>query len=352
MKQFVILLAFFASVVGCGAPPPTVLPTPRPQNENALRERIHRYFTRRANRQEFSGVVLVARQGEIILKNAYGFADTQNKTPNTIETRFQLASVGKTITATAIMQLAARGQLELQAPISNYLADIPPTWENITVAHLLSHTSGIPDYFSFDEFENEMNLTPEGVIAIAKKYPLEFDAGSEFEYSNTNFVLLGKIIETVSGKSYAQFLRENIFDPLQMNATGREENSASLAVGYVAYAQPARTFPITNALGDGDLLSTVDDMFKFDRALYDEKFLTRELREKMFAPVGGNNYALGWETAGWNGKRVVSHSGGINGFATELMRFPDEDAVIIILSNLESFDAVQAAWEVAEMAFP
>lgn len=309
------------------------------------------YFSARADADEFSGVVLVARNGEIILKKAYGMANVEKQIPNTTDTRFQLASVSKTLTATAIMQLVARGQLKLQSPISNQLPDTPRAWQTITVAQLLSHTSGIPDYFSFDAFDNEMNFTPDEIIRAAKNEPLDFDAGSDFEYSNTNYVLLGKIIENVSGKSYAEFLRENIFDPLQMNATGRAENNTPLARGYVAYAQSAKMFPITNALGDGDLLATADDLHKFDRALYDEKFLAREWREKMFAPVGKNNYGLGWEVGEWNGKRVVSHSGGINGFATELMRFPDDDAVIVILSNFETFDSTQAAYELAEILF-
>lgn len=338
--------------MACSNETPTALPpAPRAQTDaqSARTRTLDEHLTALAEMDEFSGVVLAARDGEIVLRQAYGFADVAREIPNTVETRFQIASVGKTLTATAIMQLVQRGQLHLQSPISNYLPDLPRAWRSVTVEQLLAHTSGIPDYFSFGEFENEMNLTPEGVITIAKKYPLDFDAGSDFEYSNTNYVLLGKIIENVSGETYAEFLRENIFDRLQMNATGRDENNAPLAVGYVAFAQPARTFPITNALGDGDLLSTVDDLYKFDRALYDENFLTRELRERMFAPIGKNHYGLGWEVETRHGKRIVSHSGGINGFATELMRFPDDDAVIIVLSNLEASDAAQTAYELAEI---
>lgn len=362
MKILLILFWLFncaaLGLIGCAAPTPAPLRiealtvTPRAFDRNALARQLDRYLSCHANQQEFSGVVLIARDGEIILKKAYGFADSKKQIANTTETRFQLASVSKTLTATAIMQLVARGKINLQSPISAYLTDTPRTWQKITVAELLAHTSGIPDYFSFDEFENEMKLTPGAIVTAAKKYPLDFEARSAFEYSNTGYVLLGEIIENVSGKAYGQFLREMIFDPLHMSATGREEKNAPRAVGYVSYDVPAKMFPITNALGDGDLLSTVDDLYKFDRALYDEKILAREVREKMFTPIGKNNYGLGWEIETWNGKRVVSHSGGINGFASELMRFPDDNATIILLSNLESFDAPQTAYEIAMRLFP
>jgi CubicO group peptidase (beta-lactamase class C family) len=356
-KEFSIVVCVLGLMLllGCASETPIPIPptpTPNPSNLNSLAQKLDRYLTRRARNQEFSGVVLVAQYGKILLKKAYGFAESDQEIPNTTETRFQLASVAKTITATAIMMLVERGQIQLQSPISTYLADTPEEWKNITVQHLLSHTSGIPDYFSFDEFEHEMNLTPSGVIQVAKTYPLDFPPGSEFSYTNTGYVLLGKIIEEVSGKTYAQFLRETIFDPLQMNATGRDGNNEPSATGYVSYGEPADMFPITNALGDGDLFSTVDDLYQFDRALYEETFLPRTARETMFTSVGQNNYGSGWEVTTWKHKRVVSHSGGINGFATELMRFPDDNTVLIVLSNIESFDAVQAAWEMAEILYP
>lgn len=187
---------------------------------------------------------------------------------------------------------------------------------------------------------------------MAEKYPLDFEPGSQFEYSNTGYVVLGKIIETISGKSYAQFLREAIFDPLGMDATGRDGNNIPQAVGYASYGAPAKMLQVTNELGDGDLLSTVDDLYKFDRALEGDTLLSRELRDAMFTPVGKNNYGYGWEVENWKGKRVTAHSGRINGFSSELMRFPDDDVTIILLSNLESFDAAQAGWSMAEMMFP
>lgn len=332
-------------------PIPTRLPreTPVGLPDNELAQRVDDYLTRRADDQDFSGAALVARNGTILLKKAFGQADTKNNLPNTVDTRFQIASVSKTLTATAIMLLVERGTLNLQAPISAYLPNLPSAWSRVTVEQLLAHTSGIPDYLTFDEFADRLNLTPDEVIRVAASYPLDFEPGREYEYSNTGYVLLGKIIETVSGQTYGDFLRQTIFDPLQMSATGREQNNTPLALGYISFDQPARTYPITNRLGDGDLLSTVDDLYKFDRALYGEALLPRTAREKMFTPVGTNNYGYGWEIQAWNGKRVVSHTGGINGFASLLMRFPDDDATIILLSNIESFDAAQAAYEIADM---
>lgn len=317
-----------------------------------MRAQIDSYLTELAENDEFAGVVLVARGGDIILKKAYGPADYDKGIANTTDTRFQLASVAKTLTATAVMLLVERGQINLDAPISEYIADVPLAWRQITVTQLLSHTSGIPDYFSYDEFLTEKELTPDGVIAVAKTYPLDFAPGSQFEYGNTNYVLLGKIIERASGKTYGAFLREAIFDPLGMLATGREENSTPVAVGYSSFAERATIYPITNALGDGDLLSTVDDMYAFDRALYDDRLLTNESREKMFTAVGNNHYGLGWEVQDWKERRVLAHSGDINGFTGELLRLPDDDAVVIVLSNYGSFDSAGAAWAIAEMMFP
>lgn len=304
---------------------------------------------RRAEDQEFSGAALVARRGTILLEKAYGLADTQNNILNTVETRFQIASVSKTLTATAIMLLVERGKLNLQSPISTYLPNLPSAWSRVTVEHLLAHTSGIPDYLSFDEFTDPMNLTSDEVIRVAGTYPLDFEPGSEYEYSNSGYVLLGKIIESVSAQTYSDFLRQNIFEPLDMRATGRDRDNAPLAVGYASFDQPARTYLITNTLGDGDLLSTVGDLYKFDRALYGEALVPSAAREKMFTPIRKNNYGYGWEIQAWNGRRVVSHTGSMNGFASVLMRFPDDDAAIVLLSNIESFDAGQAAYEIADM---
>ncbi|MBI4674729.1 MAG: beta-lactamase family protein [Chloroflexi bacterium] len=356
MKFLFLLWLAAVWLVGCAnsTPIPTIISTsnPKPTANSQLAQALERNLVRQTSRNHFSGVALVARNGEIALHQAYGMADAQNKIPNTTATRFQIASVAKTLTATAIMQLGAQNKINLQSPISTYLPDTPAAWQNITVHQLLSHTSGIPDYFTFDEFAAKKNLTPDEIIRVAKTYPLDAEPGAEFGYSNTGYVLLGKLIEIVSGQSYAEFMRRSIFDPLQMSATGRDGDNTPLARGYAAPDTPADTYPITNALGDGDFLATAADLYKFDRALYDDNFLTRDAREKMFTPVGNNHYAYGWEVQSWNGKRVVSHSGGMPGFAATLMRFPDDDAAIILLSNNETYDTTQAAWDIAALLFP
>lgn len=357
MKFGTFFLLLFFWLAGCASTTPTAMPNPtqadaRPQNVAPLAQSLERYLARQANRNHLSGVVLVARRGEILAHRAYGMADAGRNIANTTDTRFQLASLGKTLTATALMKLVAQNKINLRSPVSGYLPAIPPAWQNITVEQLLAHTSGIPDYFTFDEFADTKNLTADEILRVAKNYPLDFEPGAEFGYSNTGYVLLGKLIQVVSGQSYAEFMRRAIFDPLQMNATGRDDDNAPVARGYAAPDTPADVYPITNALGDGDFLSTAADLYKFDRALYDDQFLAPAWREKMFTPIGDNHYGLGWEVQTWNGKRVVAHSGGINGFDTQLMRFPDDDAVIILLSNNEAYDTTQAAWEMAALLFP
>jgi CubicO group peptidase (beta-lactamase class C family) len=250
------------------------------------------------------------------------------------------------------MQLVEKGELALDARLPEYLAGAPYAWQNVTIKQMLSHTSGIPDYFGFDEFTGEISLAPDAIIEAAKKQPLEFEPGTDFDYSNTNYVILGKLIELASGQAYAEYLRQQIFDPLQMSATGRDNGDQPLATGYASYGVPAQTFPITNALGDGDLLSTVGDMYKFDRALYGDALLSASSREQMFNPIGDNHYGLGWETQDWRGHRIVSHNGGIAGFRSQFTRFPDDDALILFLSNIESFDAAQAAQDITAMIFP
>ncbi len=351
----ILFLLGILILAGCASPSPTqvALPTsmpPTPSNQT-LSQELDSYLTAIADEDEFSGAVLVARNGEIVLERAYGLADVANQLPNTRETRFQLASAAKPLTATAVMMLVQQNKLALDTRISEYLPTSPETWQNVTVRQLLSHTSGIPDYFTFDEFDGEKNLTPDAIIAAAKTQPLEFGPGSDFDYSNTNYVLLGKLIETASGQSYGEFLRQNIFDPLDMTATGRDNGNEPTALGYLAYDEPAETSPITNALGGGDLYSTVGDMYKFDRALDGDHLLSAAAREGMYAG-GKYNYGLGWETQEWDGRRVVSHNGGIEGFRSQFTRLPDEDAVIIILSNLESFDTSQAAQDMLQMMYP
>lgn len=312
---------------------------------------IDQYFSDQLAGGTFSGVVLVAHNDEMILHQAYGMADRERKVPNTDDTRFQIASVGKTITATAIMLLAARGEIDLHDPISTYLPETPKKWQDITVRQLLSHMSGITDYLSLDEFYDETHLTAEGILRGMKKHPLDFDPGSGYAYSNTNFILLGKIIEAVSGKTFAEFLRAHIFDPLGMNSTGRDDKNAPNAVGYSEGA-PDDVYDITNALGDGDLWVTTGDLYKFDRALRNDVFLARGWRERMFKPIDDNEYGLGWEAQTWNDKRYVYHNGSVPGFSTEFMRLPDDNAVIIILSNNYEFEAEDAAWDIAAMLFP
>lgn len=307
----------------------------------------------------FQGSALVAKGGQILLSKGYGLANEEHDIPNKPNTKFRLGSITKQFTAVAILQLQEQGKLNVQDPVSKYIPNSPEAWKKVTIHHLLSHTGGIPSYTSTPDYVKQMreSAKPLDFMARFKDKPLEFDPGSKYEYSNSGYFLLGIIIEQVASKSYEAYLRENVFSKLDMQDSGYDWDSTILknrAAGYVRASdgkhRNAPFLDMGQPYAAGSLFSTVEDLYRWDRALNTEKVLSRKSLEAAWTPVRGN-YGYGWtmgKTA--SGRRVISHGGGINGFATMMIRLPDDDAFVAVFSNLETPDAGRIGMELARMA--
>jgi len=305
-----------------------------------IQSRAKEYMNVYLKTGKFSGSILIAQKGQVLLSEGYGMANYELDVANTAKTIFRIGSVTKQFTATAIMQLQEKGLLNVDDPLKKYIADYP-NGEKITLHHLLTHTSGIVNVSSVPEHQQNLILpTPlEKVILSFKGLPLEFTPGEKFKYCNSGYHLLGYIIEKVSGKSYGDFLEENIFQPLQMRNSGFDRNSLVLknrASGYTHDNNVLTNAPYVNVavtFAAGALYSTVEDLYLWDRALYTEKILKKISLDKMFTPFKGG-YGYGWiiDTA-FNRKRI-HHAGGHMGFQANISRFVDDDVCIIILSNM------------------
>jgi len=299
--------------------------------------------------------VLVSRAGQVILKKSYGLADTGSQVAVTSDTVFRLASVTKAFTGTAILMLAEQGKLDLEAPVAKYLPAYPAPGRGIAVWRLLSHTSGVANYLdrpdSMQWARNE--YTVEQLIDSFKDRPASFAPGEKNVYSNSNYILLGAIIEKVSGVAYGEFLKRRIFDPLGMKSTFCEGSLAGvprLAAAYepagIAAGEPdwtrlvvARPYTMTALYAAGGCLSSLEDLARFNDALLKGKLLSREILARSFQPVALNNGALantsygGWQLDPINGRRAAMRGGALPGVCTWLLTMPDDDVTVILLSN-------------------
>ena len=348
------------------APPPTPtslsLPTPTslslPTPTGAISDdgrEMDRYLQGLVDAGRFSGTVLVASDGKILVRAGYGFADASHAVLNTPETRFRLGSITKQFTAMAILILQTRNALNVDDAACRYLSDCQPAWESITVHQLLTHTSGIPNYTGTSAFaaQEPFATTPEEIVAPLRDRPLLFAPGQSYSYSNANYVLLGMIIEQASGQAYESFLRDAIFEPLGMHDTGLERAQAVLpnrAVGYVDGATEATYLDLSNLFAAGALYSTIDDLYRWDRALASDRLIPAELRIRMFTPVR-ETYAYGWRITRPFDRLMVGHTGHVSGFRTYLTRYPHDEAVIIVLSNFESADVTTISLQLASFLF-
>jgi CubicO group peptidase (beta-lactamase class C family) len=294
--------------------------------------------------QPFRGAVLAARHGELLHSKGYGLADEEQQLVNTPATRFRLGSVTKPITAIALLQLHAAGQVDLQTSVCAYLSPCPSAWSPITLHHLLSHTSGIPDFTEFPDFATTKGQpsTPRATLARFAERPLDFAPGEQWRYSNSNYIVLGLVIEQVTGKPYESVVQEQLFAPLGMTGSGYDHNLDSLAVGYLPSGAPADFLDMSIPYAAGGLYSTVEDLYRLDRALVEGRLLTPELRAAMFdvqarfippEPPGG--YGYGWTVMERPDGVWVGHNGSIEGFSAGIWHKLDEDLLIVVLSNEE-----------------
>lgn len=296
----------------------------------------------------FNGAALVAESGKVIFKKGFGLADFEWQIPNTTDTKFRLGSITKQFTAALILQLAEEGKLSLETPLGDALPYYrQDTGALITVHHLLTHTSGIPSYTGLPGFSEDVSRDPYLVRDFVQEYcsgDLEFEPGAEFRYNNSGYFLLGAIIEEVTGKSYAQALKERIFDPLGMRASGYDRAAPLLekrARGYeggLLGVRNADYLDMSLPFAAGALYSTVEDLYLWDQALYGDEVLPPAAKERMFTP-NLKDYGYGWGIRrqpigpGEAERLTIGHGGGINGFNTLIIRVPEDRHLVVLLNN-------------------
>lgn len=307
-----------------------------------VQTKVDEYIDAHMQMNQFSGSILIAKKDQIIVNKGYGFANYSFEIKNTPETKFRIGSLSKGFTAVAILQLEEKGLLSIDDKLKKYIPDYPRGNE-ITIKNLLTHTSGIPNHTEFDDFNKERRVYEYSIletIEVFKNKALEFNPGEKFEYSNSNYILLGLVIEQVSKLSYSEFIAQNIFKPLKMDNSGFENPKKiikNFAQGYCIKdneIEKAKFRNMSNAHASGALYSTIEDLYKWDRALYSEELISNESKEKMFTEFK-SNYGFGWGIVNVFDHKMIAHSGEIDGFTSNISRFINDDISIIILSNFE-----------------
>ena len=307
--------------------------------------------------QAFSGAVLVARDGRVVLRRGVGLADREWNVSNTPDTKFRLGSLTKQFTAAAILQLAEQGRLSIDDPISKYYPAAPASWSKVTIRRLLTHTSGIPSYTALPGFFDgaaRLPHTPEQIIQLTRDKPLEFEPGTKFAYDNSGYIILGYVIEKASGQSYADYLQGHIFGPLGLKDTGYDVTAEVLprrASGYGPAANGwvnAAFLDMSVPYAAGSLYSTVDDLLKWEDALFAGQVVSPASLKLMTADQG-NRYGFGLRIEQQNGHEVIAHAGGIAGFSTSLRRYPKDGVTSIVLANFEAAQSVKIASDLATL---
>jgi len=320
--------------------------------------RADNMLTEMARAGTFTGSVLIAQDGKVLFNKGYGLADRTQGIPNTHQTRFHLGSITKQFTAMGILILQSQGKLNVQDPICNYIIDCPKKWQGITIHHLLTHTSGLSSQLS-NQLYREIEAATSGperayYLGLTNQWSLDTQPGEQYAYNNFGYILLAHIIEQVSGQSYADFLVQAIFLPLNMRDTGYQDSSSGVAEIYtdrddttaVQFGSP----PISE--GSGHLYSTSEDLFLWDQALYTDQLLPRTELKLMFEPfvreIGNNTpgmpaalgfgYGYGWFVGEVQDRRVIAGAGGGPAFATLIMRYPEDELVAIMLTNQGGID--------------
>ena len=337
-------------------PRPADLPVPR-FGEAELGSRVRTKIYTAAAREAFSGAVLVARRGTVVFSAAEGKADRARGIPNAVDTKFRMGSMNKMFTATAVMQLVQAGKVRLDAPLGTYLTDYAnrDVATKVTIHHLLTHTGGTGDIFGPEFAAHRLELKTIGdYVKLYGARGLEFEPGSKWEYSNYGFLLLGAIVEKVSGQGYYDYVRDHIFKPAGMTASGSEPEDVAVpgrANGYMqengAWVLNTGTLPYRGTSAGGGY-TTVGDLLRFATALTGHVLLDAThtallTTGKVETPRGGK-YAYGFEDAIDGGVRSFGHSGGAPGMNGDLRIFPDSGYVVAALANTGSGASQAVSW--------
>jgi len=333
------------------------------QIESTLKKKIETYLNSEMRAEQIPGLsYAVVHNGKIIDSGSYGLANVELKTPVTPHTLFNIGSIGKTFTATAIMLLQKDGKLSINDPINKYLDSLPDSWNTITIKHLLTHTSGIKDYahdfpgYSFIEKDRKQEITEAQFIRMATNLPLNFSPGERWAYSNSNFVLLGFIIHKLAGKPTGEFMKERIFGPAGMKETRYtdvREIIPNRASGYLLDEDDNNKLingiyvsNFFSRMGDMGILTTATDLARWSLAQDKATILDQQTLEQMWTPselnnglevmgVAGVSYGMGWGLSNHRGYQELGHGGSfINGYTAQFTRFPEIGFAVVVLCNL------------------
>jgi len=346
-----------------GSPPPVERPLPAVSTRaaglaQADNPQVDAFVQAQLLEQRIPGVSLVVvKAGQVVYARGYGYANLDTATPVRVEDRFEIGSITKPFAATAVMLLVEEGRMSLDDRIDRYIGPVPAAWSGISVRHLLNHSSGLPGYPDatvYAALDRNQTLSDEEMLARFKSYPLEFATGTGYLYSNVAYDIVGLIIKKVSGQAYGDFLQQRVFKPLGMDSArimAPNESAAGNAVGYELVNGSRRPY-VYNAAKRGYLGMAASgiqvnalDLAKWDAALYTEKVLKKSTLDLMWtnnalvqaatATTPDIYYGLGWQLRTQAGHRWVYHSGGMPGFVTEFLRYPDDQLTVIVLTNLD-----------------
>lgn len=311
---------------------------------------LDRYFIRRHEKIGFNGTVLFAEEGQVVYKNSFGLADVRNKIENKIDTRFQIASVSKPFTTYAIMLLKQKGELSYEDSVQHYFPEFP--YKGITIRLLMIHKSGLPEYFYFADKLWKDRLTPitnkDVINLMIEHHPQRYYLpDKKYNYINTNYCILAAIVEKITGNTFESFMQMNVFEPLNMNNTfiynkAHPLEYENVALGYTRRRRVAEDTYLNGVVGDKGIYTTVEDMLKFDQALYKGEPVNLQILEEAFEPAHDrlyihDNYGFGWRiNASDSTNKIVYHTGWWKGFRSYFIRQLGNRKTIIVLSNMSN----------------
>jgi CubicO group peptidase (beta-lactamase class C family) len=323
---------------------------------------IDKYVQAEMARQKIPGLaLLVSRSGRVVRAQGYGLANVELQVPVKPETIFQSGSMGKQFTASAVMMLVEEGKIGLEDPLTKFFPDAPAAWTQVTIRELLSHSAGFTDYPK--NFDMRKDYTEAQVLKIVEAIPLAYTPGTRWSYSNLGYLTLGIVIHKVTGEFYGDFLQERIFRPLGMNTTriiSEADIVPNRSAGYRLVKGELKNqewvAPTVNTTADGSLYFSIEDLAKWDAALYTDKLLKRSSLEQMWTVAklkngqpNSGDYGFGWFIEARNGHRIVEHEGAWQGFETDIVRELDDKLTVVVLDNLADSEPKKLVDHVAEM---
>jgi len=328
--------------------------------DDTTTQQIDGYLSQIYKADQPGAAVIVARGGEVVFRKGYGLASVELGVAIEPSMVFRIGSMTKQFTAIAVMLLVEEGKVGLDDPLAVYLADYPDHGGRVTIRHLLTHTSGIPEVTEIEAWEKRIRdaLTPDEVIAFFRDKPLDFEPGEKWQYSNSNYLLLGRVIEEAAGMPWSQFVAGRIFQPLGLERTGVDDDKTVVPGHVYGYQRLegrvviAPVISMSHPWAAGAMFSCVDDLAKWDAALYTDALIGESSRALCFTPAVLNNgeatkYGFGWVIEPFKGRGMIWHNGRINGYLSHALRLPEERLYVAVLCNVED-DAATPIKIVAE----